>query len=508
MVFDSEKQSKDLDKSTFDIVRLGEFRTYRCGALISYLGVWFLILLKVAILASDTYTCINILVYKRWSTEDYQVYEFKVAKWIFTGCISFRFALLLWQLSWAIYVYRRRNIALAYLNFYARLMYGVRYRYQCVFHEIESGKDNLPWASFFVYDQLDDALEVLVADTPRTVINVMTLKNYAVGNSNSNILENIRDIAVNNMKLAIILSIMLCSVVISLFFFFKFCFAMLCYIPVKVSTSKKGFKSIKAFCYFHVNERVRALVSRHHKSKAQLLLDGILDIQEINANPLLHSSSDLDLPGRGGDFTHPAFMRLSSFDRAAANHVNADDDADYSRPPRAHTASSLRNHSFGSESTRLPFGEPSKITRKTTSDTLMTELTFNTFSDARGFNASGDLSYQGYSPSERPNPLELSLLFNSKSNSYSNRKKPEPLLEETDSLHSQDGMLDEKQQVAVSTSSVAQEELEMMDRQDYFEPPPESPLLVDDRSDSPFSDHSAAPYPVRGVSKYFDRRED
>ncbi|SGZ55386.1 CIC11C00000005359 [Sungouiella intermedia] len=82
MVFDSEKQSKDLDKSTFDIVRLGEFRTYRCGALISYLGVWFLILLKVAILASDTYTCINILVYKRWSTEDYQVYEFKVAKWI------------------------------------------------------------------------------------------------------------------------------------------------------------------------------------------------------------------------------------------------------------------------------------------------------------------------------------------------------------------------------------------------------------------------------------------
>lgn len=495
MSFDSEKQTNEIEKSTFDIVKVGDFHNYGCGTIMSYIWVWTLIALKVAILASDTYTCVCILAFKGWGTENYQVYEYKIAKWIFTGCIGFRFLLLLWQLSWAVHIYRRGNIALAYLNNYARLMYAIRYKYQCVFHEIELG-GTLPWATFFVYYELDNALEVLVADAPRTVINVMTLKNYAVGSSDSNVLENIRDIAVNNMKLSIILSVMLCSVVIFLFFFFKFCLGILCYIPVKVKASHSGFKTIKAFCYFHVNDRVRMLVSRHHKSKAQLLLDGILDIQEINANPLLQSNSDADLPGKEEVFTHPAYMKMSSFDKSSIKYSELDVDTDYSRPPRAHTASSLRNNSYGSESTRLPylnqdsnasqddpFAEKNPFTRSATSDTFITDLTFNPYSDARAFDIGGDSTYRGYTPLERPNPLELA--------SFLKKSLPDTLMEETGSYRSQDDMLDERDDNY---------------NEAYLPPPYQSPLLGQDRSESPFDDSSEVPYPVRGVSKYFERK--
>lgn len=499
MVFDSEKQLNEVEKSTFDIVRVGEFHNYRCGTLISYLWVWTLIALKLAILGSDTYTCICILVYKRWGTGDYQVYEYNIAKWIFTGCIGFRFLLLIWQLSWAIHIYRRKNIALAYLNNYTRLMYGVRYKYQCVFHDIELGA-TLPWATFFVYYELDNALEVLVADAPRTVINVMTLKNYAVGSSHSNVLENIRDIAVNNTKLSIILSIMLCSVIIFLFFFFKFCLGILCYIPVKVKASHNGFKSIKAFCYFHVNDRVRYLVSRHHKSKAQLLLDGIMDIQEINANPLLQSNSEVDLPGKEEVFTHPAFRKMSSFDKSSVKYAELDMDSDYSRPPRAHTASNLRANSFGSESTRLaylrngsstsqvdPFSDKNGFKRTATSDTIMTDLTFNTYSDARAFSIGGDSAYRGYTPPERPNPLELT------SNSYVKRNKMPEALMKSESYHSHDDL----ERSSLNTVELHEDA--------NVESPYQSPLLGD-RAHSPFDDMSEAPYPVRGVSRYFERK--
>lgn len=478
MPFDTEKQQKELDDSTFDIVRVGEFHNTKFGTIMSYLWVWIMVVLKLAILASDTYTCISILVFKRWGTTNYEVYDYKVAKWIFTGCIGFRFALLAWQLAWAIHVYRTRNIALAYLNNYAKIMYAIRsYDYQCLFHDIELNS-YFPWARFRVYFELDNALEVLVADCPREVINVMTLKNYATGGDlNSNVLENIKTIATTNVKLAVILSLMLCSVVIYVFFFAKFWLGMLCYIPVKVKVSHEGFKSVKAFCYYHVNEKVRMLVSRHHKPKRQLLLEGILDVLEINANPLLHSSSTLNLNGGDDDlFTHPAFRKLSAFNKSTSSvQLNefADQKMDYTRPPRAYTASSLRTESVGSELARMGYARQDSLTgldpfgkrtfsRTQTSESLGTVQTF---------------ASDNYTPTERANPFEQSTFT---------RKKPEPVEEEAASYQEPD--LEAQEDAAVG------EHIDEM----------RSPLLDRDDNQSPFSDHAQVPYPVRGVSEYFE----
>lgn len=328
------------EQSTFDVVKVHELHNTRLWTVLCYLGSWIIICLKIAILGADTYTCVTLLRFNRWSSEDVQVYEFKVAKWIFTGCIIFRFTLLAWQIAWAIHIYRTHNIALAYLNNYSALMYKVRsYDYHCLFHAIEM-HGFFEWAGFFIYFNLDDALEVMVADLPRQVINILTLRQYATDGS-SNVLENIKKIATTNVRLSVVLSLQLLSVVIFAFFFFRFVLAMLLFIPIKVKVSDKGFRLFKAFCYLRVNEKVRLLVSHNHKSKHQLLAEGIMDADEIKANPLLASSSTFDL----GHSTY----NLSSYGQLAMLL----DDLLRSRPPRTY-ASSLR---YGNR----PFTRPDRL---------------------------------------------------------------------------------------------------------------------------------------------------
>lgn len=464
MAFDEEKQEANLETSTFDIVRVSEFHNLHFGTIFSYFWMWMMVIFKIAMLGSDTYTCVNILAFDRWSADDYEIYKFNVAKWIFTGCIGFRFLLLAWQIGWAIHIYRTRNIALAYLNNYARIMYAVRsYDYQCLFHDIEL-KTSLPWASFLVYFELDNALEVLVADAPREVINILTLKNYATHDDfHDNVLKNIEYIATTNTRLAVILSLVLCSVVIYLFFFFRFSFAILfCYIPVKMKVSRNGFKSVKAFCYAQINERVRLLVLRHHKPKQQLLLEGILDILAINANPLLHSGSSLNL----GDetFTHPAFRKMSAFDKASVNGSEVADE--YSRPPRAYTRTDS-NSSAVDPFEKHPF-------RTYTSETLMTESS----SFSRPTQPAGRVTH-------------------------------EPVMEETASYGSDSRLpLSRSQDSIGSTEQLvtrpADNEPFSRDARHDSADSYENPFIQRRDSDSPFDDRERAPYPVRGVSKYFE----
>ncbi|RKP29088.1 hypothetical protein METBISCDRAFT_1129, partial [Metschnikowia bicuspidata] len=290
--FDSKKDTKGLEMATFDILDVKAFYNTRPWTVLSYAWIWILLILKIAVLGGDTYTCVCLLAFNRWSSEEYNMYEYKIAKWIFAGCILFRMVLLVYQVAWAVHVYRTRNIALAYLNNYARMMYAIRsYNYQCLFHQIDL-EGFFEWACFFVYSQLDDAFEMLVADLPRQVINFMTLRFYATnGETNNAILANIREIAETNRRLAMVLSVQLCSLVIFLFFFFQFVLAMLLFIPIKVKVSHKGFRLLKDICYHYVNSNVRYLVKKNHKLKKELIAQGIMDFREIQENPLFQSES-------------------------------------------------------------------------------------------------------------------------------------------------------------------------------------------------------------------------
>ncbi|CAK7897464.1 hypothetical protein CAAN1_04S02344 [[Candida] anglica] len=296
--FDTDRQidKYELDTSTFDLVDVDGFHNTKFSTVLDYLiFTWFFLILSWALLAVDIYTCLNILVFHKWGNQGYTPYAYSVAKWIFTGCIIFEILLAIYHISWSIHAYRTRNIALAYVNNWAKIMYSIkRYNYHCLFFKIKQDTF-FDWAAFLSYFELDNALEILIADAPRQVINILTLRYYATDGDFSqnfqNIIENIRTIATTNLKLSIILSFMCASVILFAIFFVKFCLGMICYIPVIVGIRRRGYKSLKKYCCHIVNEKVRILVRKHHKSKKELLDEGILDREEIKANPLLNSTT-------------------------------------------------------------------------------------------------------------------------------------------------------------------------------------------------------------------------
>ncbi|KAK6201619.1 uncharacterized protein RJT21DRAFT_120679 [Scheffersomyces amazonensis] len=322
-----------LDESTFDLVDVDGFRNTRGSTIFAYFVMWILIFLSWALLGTDIYTCLNILVFHRWSNNDYKPYAYSVAKWIFTGCIIFEFCLLLYHWIWAIHTYKTKNIALVYVNNIARLLYSIRsFNYFCLFNQIE--QDNFfDWSCFFCYGELDNALQLLVADTPRQVINILTLRYYATdGETNNNILNNIKTIATTNLTLSIILSLMCVSVIIWSIFFFKFLLGMILYLPVAFKVkSRSSSGSLKKYCCESVNKNVRLLVIKHHKSKRELLDKGILSKKDIIANPLLNSSTtDLE------NLAMPPSFRTNdeTFKKNSISSVSANYNDSFRKPPQ------------------------------------------------------------------------------------------------------------------------------------------------------------------------------
>ncbi|KGR09307.1 hypothetical protein MEK_05099 [Candida albicans 12C] len=299
--FNAENEIKKyhLDVSTFDVIRVNNFRNYNCSTLFWYFYMWVLIFLSFALLATDIYSCLNILVFHRWASDDYKPYAYSIAKWIFTGCIIFQFVLLFYHWIWAIHIARTRNIALVYLNSIAKRIYSIKYYDNfCLLNSINEGHF-FDWCCFLTYYEIDNALQILVADTPRQVINILTLRYYATGGElNNNILNNIEQIANTNLYLSIILSFMCLSVFIYAIFFLRFVFGMLCYIPLKIQLSNDGYKSFKDYCCHLINESIADAVRLHHKPKKVLLEQGILSEERIAQLPVLE-----DRPPRYNDYS-------------------------------------------------------------------------------------------------------------------------------------------------------------------------------------------------------------
>lgn len=476
MAFTKEKDLRGLEASTFDIVRVETFHNTRFWTVCSYLYYWVVLLLQVAILGFDGYTCVNILAFDKWSSTDYKPYEYRVAKWIFTGCILFRVGLLLYKTAWGIHTYRTRNIALAYLNDMAKLFYVVRsFDYHCLFHEIEH-EGFFNWACFLVYTELDSALEVMVADMPRQVVNFLTLRYYATAEGTNNaIVTNIRAIATNNVRLAVILSFQLATIAIFLFFFFKFVLGMLLFIYVRVKVSHRGFNLLKLYCYHVVNEKVRYLVSRHHKPRTQILDEGIMNAAELRANPLILSQSTLDLGAFNTKYEDAqGGRRLDSESRIGLHNQSALELADISsdsitKPYRAYTQEDKydRNNPFADERSAEPTENPF-------ADNLSSSPFVSTDQLARNY------SKDSFAPLARKEPTLYSQdVFRYP---YTAPGKTEPQRQRSDSYGSASDM--------ASTHS--------MDA-------PATPLLEQRRDSvgsSHDSDNGGAPYPVRGVSVY------
>ncbi|KAI5950172.1 KCH1 [Candida jiufengensis] len=318
---DAEKAIKkyDLNLSTFNMIKIQDFQNYNCSTIFWYFYMWILVFLSIILLAIDIYSCLNILVFHRWATNDYKPYAYSIAKWIFTGCIIFQFVLLAYSWIWAIHIYRTKNIALVYLNSICKRVYSINnYNYFCLFNSIDEGKF-FDACCFITYYEIQNALQILIADTPRQVINVLTLRYYATGGElNNDILRNIQEIAKTNLRLSIILSFMCLSVFIYAIFFFKFLFGMIMYIPLKCVLVDGKYTTFKSYCSFLINESVSQAVNKHHKPKRELIEEGILS--EERANKLISLDKH---PSDYKDYTRVYYSRTESSESFPLNDLTS-----------------------------------------------------------------------------------------------------------------------------------------------------------------------------------------
>lgn len=240
---------------------------------------WGLTILKFLLFVSDVYTCIKLLAFNSWSNNIIQPYlPFRISKWLFSGCILASIVLLVWETICGIRIYRTRNISLTYVNNFSRTLYSLsNYSVFCVFDKI-TPRGAYQRISFFTFFELKNCVRLLFTDTPRQVINGLTLWSVLVtvsDNSNLGDLESfdgliakIKTIANTNHEEAVLLSFMLFSFIIWAFFISKLVIAMLfsVYVYYKLIKQHK-YNGLKEFVCVTVSHNVDGLVEKQKRKK-------------------------------------------------------------------------------------------------------------------------------------------------------------------------------------------------------------------------------------------------
>ena len=263
-----------INPKRFDEVNVSQFWNVRIKTILSYIfGVWFLLILRVAFFASDIYTCIKLLAYNSWSNNVIKPYlPFNISKWLFSGCIFASFVLIIWDIVAGIRVLRTRNIALCYVNKFARLVTSITdYSKFCIMDRITPTNTFEKW-SFFVFFELKNCVGILFTDTPRQVINALTLWSVVITKKTDNVdlgdlesfndvISRIRYIGKYNHAEAVLLSFMLFSLAIWLFFMAKLILAVICSPVIYYKLIQRGgYGSLREFCCIAISTNIDSIV--------------------------------------------------------------------------------------------------------------------------------------------------------------------------------------------------------------------------------------------------------
>lgn len=283
-----------INTQTFDDLDPILFRNFEIGTLFNYaVLVWGLLLLKIAMFVSDVYTCIKLLAFNSWSNNIIQPYiPFRISKWLFSGCILASIALLVWETIFGIRVYRTRNIALTYVNNLAKTAYSIKdYNIFCVLNAINPS-GTYQKIAFYTFFELKDCIRLLVADTPRQVINGLTLwsvlvtvkPNSSLGNLESfdGLITKIKTIALTNHEEAVLLSFMLFSFVIWAFFISKLILALgfAVFVYYKL-INKQEHAGLRSFVCATISRNVDALVEKRKKRYNELYNTSVVSLGTI-----------------------------------------------------------------------------------------------------------------------------------------------------------------------------------------------------------------------------------
>ncbi|CCC71310.1 hypothetical protein NCAS_0G04230 [Naumovozyma castellii] len=271
----------------FEELDVTPFKSHEFQTILSYaIIIWGLSVMKFALLISDIYTCIKLLAFNTWSNNYIKPFlPFNVSKWLFSACIIFSIILLLYDIICGLRVYKRQIITNCYMNNFARTFYCLlNYSVFCVLDRI-TPNGRFQKIAFFTFFELKNCFRLVLTDSPRQVINGLTLWSVLIavndegGNSDNlknlesfhGLINKIRRIAQSNHEEAVILSFMLFSFIIWTFFILKFFTALSCsfYVYKRLSVEYKVTGGLKEYIRMTVNYNIDYLMESQN-----LLLNG------------------------------------------------------------------------------------------------------------------------------------------------------------------------------------------------------------------------------------------
>lgn len=224
--------------------------------------MYMFLVFNIAAFGSDIYTAIVLLAFDRWSSMIEPVVPFYISRWLFAGCILLSCCIVFVELIIALRIIKKRNISLTYTNTIARNYYSVRdYNYFCLFAKITRSRNKVEYTSLFVYFAGRGWVKLIFAESPRQVINAVTL--YSVLNISTSFVASVKELAQSSNLEAFTVCLMVFSLVIWAISMTKFLLAVIMSPFVYVQVEKAGARGLEEYCCVRINKRIKQLVEKN-----------------------------------------------------------------------------------------------------------------------------------------------------------------------------------------------------------------------------------------------------
>ncbi|TID20777.1 hypothetical protein E2P81_ATG05405 [Venturia nashicola] len=262
------------EQQKWDYITLSDFKAKSCGPLFSYIWLWILIFITIAVYTADTFTAVNLIGFNKWTSGLTPKIDLKVAKWIFSGCIILSWTLAIWSWIMAFMTMRRGCVTDDYLDDLAVVLQSIRcgtgWQRFLVFAELTKSKKKVSWIALFVYFQRKGAIRLLAADGPRQVVNAITLWSVVSSeliNANADnvkrsgfdqFFHNLQVLGESDKKQVIVLSTMAFTLIIWALFMLFLILALILYIVFLWHFIKN--ETLTGFCRQKVETRLARIV--------------------------------------------------------------------------------------------------------------------------------------------------------------------------------------------------------------------------------------------------------
>ena len=323
-----------LQKLKFQDIDINLIPTAKWTTKLQYiLYTWCQSILHVAMFFSDIYTCIKLLAFNTWSNNIIQPFlEFRISKWLFSGCILCSSLILIWELVIGLRVYRKKEITSNYMDGISRLincLFNFK-KYQIFELIVLTDEKKFSKWLFFSYFEISGCLRLLFGDSPRQIINGLTLWSVLLTVSNetssgthstqslgnlddlNGIINKIKHIAKTNYEESVILSFMLFSFIIWVILISKLILSIIIFIifirPRFLSSKRK----VKGY-----ELKLRKYVSKvidENLSRTVYELGILIDDEEegtICGDNKTQKKFDYDSPDYGDESTIPSYYYYS-----------------------------------------------------------------------------------------------------------------------------------------------------------------------------------------------------